>query len=175
LPALAALAIVANAVLLLPYARALWWLHVHTGVPARLVLPVAGVAASALVPSFGAPRTFGPHEGIDVDAPAGTPVVAAADGVVIGNRVTLIGGNVVWIMGAGRRLYYYAHLRELAPGMHMGRRVAAGEQLGTVGNSGNAAATLPHLHFAVYAVSSRFYPLRYAALDPYPLLANGAR
>jgi murein DD-endopeptidase MepM/ murein hydrolase activator NlpD len=175
LHAVVALAVLANLALLLPYARGLWWLHAATGAPARLVLPVAGVVAAALQPSFGVPRVFGPHEGIDIAAPFGTPVLAAADGVVIGNRVTRIGGNVVWIMGAGRRLYYYAHLRELAPGMRMGRRVAAGEQLGTVGNTGNAAATLPHLHFAIYTVSSSFYPLRYEALDPYPLLVNGAR
>jgi len=162
----------ANALLLFPYARALWWLHLYRVAPGTSVLPVQGVGARELNPSFGAPRSGGPHAGIDIAAPAGTPVLAAADGVIIGNRVTAIGGNVLWLIGAGRRLYYYAHLRELASGMRMGRSVSAGEPLGTVGNTGNAVGTAPHLHFGIYLVTSRFYPLRYEAIDPYPILMN---
>jgi murein DD-endopeptidase MepM/ murein hydrolase activator NlpD len=52
----------------------------------------------------------------------------------------------------------------------MGRLVTAGEPLGTVGTSGNAALTPPHLHFGIYVVESDFYPLRYEAIDPYPML-----
>jgi len=167
--------IAANAVLLIPYGRALWWLHVYGTVPRHYVVPVKAVSRQALTPSFGAPRYFGPHEGIDIPAPAGTPVLAAAAGVVIGNRRTAIGGNVLWVMGTGRRLYYYAHLRELAPGMHMGRRVAAGERIGSVGNTGDAATTPPHLHFAIYEVRSQFYPMRYRPIDPYPLLVENDR
>jgi murein DD-endopeptidase MepM/ murein hydrolase activator NlpD len=158
------------AVLAFPYARALWWLHVDRQLPAELVIPVAGVAADQLEATFGAPRGDHAHEGIDILAPAGTPVLAAAEGVVIGNRQTAIGGVVLWILGGGRRLYYYAHMRELAPGMLMGRKVGAGEQLGTVGNTGNAIHTPPHLHFAIYRVMSSFYPMRYYAVDPYPVL-----
>jgi len=165
---------VANGVLLLPHARALWWQHVYRTPPARWLIPVAGVPVESVSPSFGAPRSMGPHEGIDVAAADGTPVVAAADGVVIGNRQTMIGGHVLWLMGTGGRLYYYAHMRELAPRMTMGRFVAAGEQIGSVGNSGNASTTLPHLHFATYLVTSRFYPMRYHPIDPYPLLAAAA-
>lgn len=164
--------LVANGVLVLPYLRALWWLHAYRTVPAAVVLPVRGASPQELSPSFGAPRYAGPHEGIDIVAPFGTPVVAAAGGVVIGNRPTAIGGNVVWLMGAGRRMYYYAHLRELAPGMHMGRFVTAGEQIGTVGDTGNAVGTPPHLHFAIYLVTSWFYPLRHHAIDPYPILVE---
>jgi murein DD-endopeptidase MepM/ murein hydrolase activator NlpD len=164
----------ANGVLLLPYARALWWQHVYRTPPERWRIPVAGVPVENLSPSFGAPRAMGPHEGIDIAAADGTPVVAAADGVVIGNRPTMIGGHVLWLMGTGGRLYYYAHLRELAPRMIMGRFVAAGEQIGSVGNSGNASTTVPHLHFAIYLVTSRFYPMRYHPIDPYPLLVAAA-
>jgi murein DD-endopeptidase MepM/ murein hydrolase activator NlpD len=160
----------ANAALLLPYARALWWLHAYSAAPTALAIPVAGVPAAALQASFGAPRTGGTHEGIDIMAPLGTAVLAAADGVIIGNRRTAIGGTVLWVLGSGRRLYYYAHMRELAPGMRMGRLVRAGDRLGAVGNSGNAQHTPPHLHFAIYAVESHFYPLRMTAIDPYPAL-----
>jgi peptidoglycan LD-endopeptidase LytH len=173
----AVLAIIgAYALVLLPYVRGLWWLHGRGGPPAaHLIVPVPGVALEDLVPSFGAPRAHGPHEGIDIAAPAGTPVFAVAEGVILGNRVTEIGGIVLWIMGAERRLYYYAHLQELAPAMRMGRYVAAGEIIGRVGNTGNAAATIPHLHFAVYLVTNDFYPFRLGPMDPYAVLQREAR
>lgn len=161
--------------LLYPYMRGLWWLHRYQVAPASLVLPVRGGNVTDLTASFGAPRAGGPHEGIDLLAASGTPVVAAADGIIIGNRRTEIGGTVLWIMGFGRRLYYYAHLRELAPGMHLGRLVRAGNPIGTVGNTGNAVNTPPHLHFGIYVVTSDFYPLHYEAIDPYPLLVAAPR
>jgi len=160
----------AYALLLLPYARALWWLHTYPELPPHLLVPVAGIALADLRGSFGAHRQHGPHEGIDIPAPAGTPVLAAADGVIIGNRVSGIGGNVLWILGSGRRLYYYAHLREMASGMRMGRRIEAGEVIGSVGNTGNAAGTMPHLHFAIYLVTNDLYPFRFGPMDPYAVL-----
>jgi murein DD-endopeptidase MepM/ murein hydrolase activator NlpD len=165
----------AYAVILMPYVRALWWLHAGGEPAAHLLVPVEGVALENLRSSFGAPRAHGPHEGIDIAAPAGTPVFAVAEGVIIGNRVSQIGGNVLWIMGRGRRLYYYAHLRELAQGMRMGRHIAAGELIGRVGNTGNAAATIPHLHFAIYLVTNDFYPFRLGPMDPYAVLQREAR
>ena len=168
-------AVAAYVVVLLPYVRALWWLHAGGEPAAHLLVPVQGVALEDLRPSFGAQRAHGPHEGIDIAAPAGTPVFAVAEGVIIGNRVTQIGGNVLWIMGRGRRLYYYAHLRELDPAMRMGRYVAAGEFIGRVGNTGNAAATIPHLHFAIYLVTNDFYPFRLGPMDPYAVLQREGR
>lgn len=165
----------AYSVVLMPYVRALWWLHAGGEPASHLLVPVEGVALERLRSSFGAPRAQGPHEGIDIAAPAGTPVLAVAEGVIIGNRVTRIGGNVLWIMGRGRRLYYYAHLQELAPGMRMGRHVAAGELIGRVGNTGNAARTIPHLHFAIYIVTNDFYPFRIGPMDPYAVLQREAR
>lgn len=165
-------AVLAYAVVLWPYARALWWLHVHRQPAPVLLIPVAGFPARELEANFGAPRRGHIHEGIDIMSPAATPVLATASGIVIGNRRTLIGGIVLWVLGAGRRLYYYAHMRELAPGMRMGRYIEAGTHIGTVGNTGNAATTPPHLHFAIYEVTSSFYPLRYHPIDPYPLLAR---
>jgi len=153
-----------------PYARALLWLHGEPSSPSSLVLPVDGIRREQLNQSFRAPRAHGPHEGIDIAAAAGTPVRAAADGIIVGNRTTKVGGIVLWVLGSGRRLYYYAHLQQLAPGMRMGRRVAAGEQIGAVGNTGNAAKTIPHLHFAIYLVANDFFPLDIGPMDPYAVL-----
>ncbi|HWP69847.1 MAG TPA: M23 family metallopeptidase, partial [Gemmatimonadaceae bacterium] len=99
---------------------------------------------------FGAPRDAGArsHHGIDIFAKRGTPVVAAAAGVV--NRVneTNIGGKVVWLRDSRGNSLYYAHLdsQAVSPGM----RVEIGDVLGFVGNTGNARSTPPHLHFGVY-------------------------
>lgn len=99
---------------------------------------------------FGAPRDAGArsHHGIDIFAERGTPVVAAATGVV--NRVneTDIGGKVVWLRDVFGNSLYYAHLdsQAVSSGMH----VEVGDTLGFVGNTGNARTTPPHLHFGVY-------------------------
>jgi murein DD-endopeptidase MepM/ murein hydrolase activator NlpD len=150
-----------------PHVRAFW--RVATAeAPSTLVVPVQGVKRATLRSSFGAPRPGNrQHQGIDILAPRGTLVVAADAGVVTGTRPNRLGGNVVWAAGAGRRLYYYAHLQEVAADVGPGRLLAAGDVLGSVGTSGNAAGGPPHLHFGIYAVSH----LRFAAIDPHPLLA----
>ena len=99
---------------------------------------------------FGAPRDAGArsHHGIDIFARRGTPVVAAAPGVV--NRVdeTNIGGKVVWLRDVFGNSLYYAHLDRQA--VSSGMQVSTGDTLGFVGNTGNARTTPPHLHFGVY-------------------------
>jgi murein DD-endopeptidase MepM/ murein hydrolase activator NlpD len=98
---------------------------------------------------FGAPRSGDrSHHGIDIFAERGTPVVAAAPGVV--NRVneTPIGGKVVWLRDTLGSSLYYAHLDSQA--VSSGMRVDIGDTLGFVGNTGNARTTPPHLHFGVY-------------------------
>ncbi len=158
-----------------PYLRGSLWIHLRRAAPEGYVLPLPALRVPQVKPGFGAPRAHGPHEGIDLFAPAGTPVLAVAEGIVIENRPTPIGGNIVWVLGSARRLYYYAHLSEVAPGARRGSKVAAGERVGAVGNTGNAASTPPHLHFAIYSVTSNFLPLRYEARDPYPLLLAHGR
>jgi murein DD-endopeptidase MepM/ murein hydrolase activator NlpD len=134
--------------------------------PAVYRIPVEGVRAAGLRDSWHAPRPGGRrHEGIDIFARRGTPVVATAPGRVIKVGHNRLGGNVVTVAGAGAQLYYYAHLERFAA-VEVGDKVRAGTVLGYVGNTGNAAGTPPHLHFGVY-------PLRNAlrAVNPYPLLA----
>jgi peptidoglycan LD-endopeptidase LytH len=90
------------------------------------------------------------HEGIDIFAARGTPVVAASDGVVTSVGENRLGGKVVWVWNPSRRVrLYYAHLQDQM--VRTGTLVSAGDTLGTVGNTGNAKTTPPHLHFGISA------------------------
>jgi len=144
---------------------------------AGLTIPVEGIDASALEDSFLEPR--GPdgtrlHEAIDIVAPAGTPVLAAAGGRIAKLHNSTAGGKAIYIRsGDGLRLYYYAHLRDYARNLDEGDRVAAGDPLGTVGSSGNAEPDTPHLHFAVLETSADAQWWEPAnAINPYPLLTG---
>jgi murein DD-endopeptidase MepM/ murein hydrolase activator NlpD len=116
-----------------------------------LAFPVHGVGTRAIGSRFGAPRDGGArdHHGIDIFAPRGTPVLASAPGIVNRVRETERGGRVVWLRDERRSLsLYYAHLDSQL--VANGTRVAIGDTLGTVGNTGNARTTPPHLHFGIY-------------------------
>ena len=127
-----------------------------------LSFPVAGKKYENLISFWGAPRDGGqrPHEGVDIAAPRGTPVVAAADGIVSQVTTNHLGGLVIYQQDTEHNLtLYYAHLdRQLATS---GQRVKRGDTLGLVGNTGNATTTGPHLHFGVY-------PNFRGATDPLP-------
>jgi peptidoglycan LD-endopeptidase LytH len=129
-----------------------------------LVFPVEGVDATAIGSGFGDPRDRGAraHEGVDIFAPRGTPVLAVADGWVQKARNTPTGGLVIWLTdGTSALTYYYAHLDEIH--VRAGAHVRAGDVIGTVGNSGNARGASPHLHFAVYRPArSPSIPHRYS-------------
>jgi murein DD-endopeptidase MepM/ murein hydrolase activator NlpD len=147
--------------------RTAWALVRYSGSPGALALPVHGVKRAALHSSFGEPRSgHRKHQGIDIFARRGTPVVAAAEGVVVRIGTTdRLGGNTVWVAGKPSTLYYYAHLDGFRPGLRVGEHVGAGDVLGRVGNTGNARTTPPHLHFGVYPAVRAFWPV-----DPTPLL-----
>ncbi|MGH7465666.1 MAG: M23 family metallopeptidase, partial [Longimicrobiales bacterium] len=100
-----------------------------------LQFPVAGADVSSIGGVFGDPRDEGvrAHEGVDITAPRGTPVLAVADGYVEQARNTPTGGLVIWQAdAAGGLTYYYAHLDELL--VQAGTYVEAGNVIGTVGN-----------------------------------------
>jgi murein DD-endopeptidase MepM/ murein hydrolase activator NlpD len=130
---------------------------------ASLTFPIEGRDGHGLASSFGDPRDSGgrEHQGIDIFAPRGTRVVAAADGWVSLGTTNNLGGNVVWIRTSRGQSHYYAHLDErlVSPGTH----VRAGEAIGTVGNTGNARTTAPHLHFGIYRDGA-------GAIDPFPFV-----
>jgi hypothetical protein len=89
------------------------------------------------------------HEGIDIFALRGTPVVAVADGVISQRVDGLISGLAVELTDSIGFEYFYAHLEAIAPGVEHGSYVTEGQVLGYVGNTGNAVNSAPHLHFEV--------------------------
>jgi peptidoglycan LD-endopeptidase LytH len=130
-----------------------------------LLMPVSGVPVKRVANTWKAPRSGGrKHEGQDIFAKRGTPVVSATNGVVVRVGSNKLGGNVVSVVGNGGRLYYYAHLDRYAEGIAPGSEVFAGDTLGYVGTTGNAHNTPPHLHFGVYTASG--------AVDPLPMLVD---
>ncbi len=137
-----------------------------TQAPAEtLAMPVAGVRVSQVADTWGAPRPGGrSHQGQDIFAPRDTPIYAAAAGVVTRITDQTLGGNSVFVTGAGGYRYYYTHLEAFATGLYVGQPVTTDTLLGYVGNSGNARTTPTHLHFSVYTPSG--------AIDPLPLLTD---
>lgn len=130
---------------------------------ATLTFPIEGRDGTGITSSFGAPRNGREHHGIDIFAPRGTRVVAAAGGRVSSASTNNLGGNVVWIRTSRGQSHYYAHLDEHL--VRAGTHVRAGEPIGTVGNTGNARSIAPHLHFGIYR--------RGGAIDPFPFVFTG--
>lgn len=139
--------------------------------PARWMVPVAGIRGQDIESTWGAERSGGrKHQGADIFAPKGTAVVAATDGVVVSVGIDRLGGNVVFLLGEGLTIQYYAHLDTWEPGLREGQHVKQGDRLGTVGNTGNAATTPSHLHFGI----SRVQPIRMRRVrfDPMDVLGD---
>jgi murein DD-endopeptidase MepM/ murein hydrolase activator NlpD len=116
-----------------------------------LTFPVAGRSTRSIGSFFGDPREAGrrEHHGVDIFAPRGTPVVAAAEAIVSRVDTTPVGGRVIWLRDSERRAsIYYAHLNEIL--VEEDIRVQPGDTIGRVGNTGNARTTPPHLHFGLY-------------------------
>lgn len=132
------------------------------GPPQALPMPVAPRGPLArLTDTWGAPRSGGRrHEGIDIFAPKGTPVVSTTRGVVTRVGTNRLGGQVVGVLGPALEFHYYAHLDRFGD-FREGDLVQPGDVLGFVGNTGNARGTPPHLHYGIY---------RQGALNPYPRL-----
>lgn len=137
------------------------------------VFPVAGPVE--FIDSWGYPRMMGTpsahwHQGTDIFAAAGTPLVASENGVLARIGTGTLGGNKLWVVGESGNEYYYAHLSSFAEGISNGKRVRAGEVVGFVGDTGNAKGTSPHLHFEIH-------PGGIGPANPYPLLkaAYGSR
>ncbi|HEX9525120.1 MAG TPA: M23 family metallopeptidase [Reyranella sp.] len=112
-----------------------------------------------------APRVVRPlfmHDGADLVAPTGTPVYAAADGVVIGAALNGGYGNWIRIDHQGKLSTVYGHLSSFAPGIQEGARVSQGELIGFVGNTGRSTGA--HLHFEILSNGKAVDPLAYPEL-----------
>ena len=131
------------------------------GIQPTLAFPVEGRDTEAIRSGFGVDRDGGRrvHHGVDIFAPRGTPVLAAAEGTVEA-RLNRLGGKVVWQRVPGLGSLYYAHLDSQAVTAGIAR---VGDTIGFVGNTGNAVTTPPHLHFGIYARPG-------GPVDPFPFL-----
>lgn len=126
----------------------------------KIEIPIRSVKKSQITDTFGAPRGADRrHQGQDIFAPRHTPIYSATGGYVWRIGENALGGNTVWIIGAGGRVYYYAHLEIYAENLKVGDAVTTETILGYVGTSGNANGTPPHLHFGVYTSSGAVNPL----------------
>ena len=144
--------------------------------PAGLAIPVAGIKKAQLSDTFTQARAGGAraHDAIDIMAPRGTPVVAAAPGKIEKLFDSKGGGGITaYVRSAdGQWIYYYAHLDRYAPGLAEGQSVQRGTPLGTVGSTGNANPEGPHLHFAIHRMRPGEKWYQGSAVNPYPLLAG---
>jgi murein DD-endopeptidase MepM/ murein hydrolase activator NlpD len=144
--------------------------------PSGIAIPVAGIKPEALADTYTQSRSGGAriHNAIDIMAPHGTPVVAAAPGTVEKIYDSKGGGGLtVYVRSPDKRwMFYYAHLQGYAPGLKEGQAVKQGDAIGTVGSTGNANPAGPHLHFAVnkMAAGEKWYDG--TPINPYPLLAG---
>ncbi|WP_024889268.1 M23 family metallopeptidase [Luteimonas huabeiensis] len=146
-----------------------------TDATAALLVPVQGVGREALHDTFSDARGAGrPHDAIDIMAPAGTPVLAVADGHVEKLFDSERGGLTLYqFEPGGRYAYYYAHLQGYAPGIEEGRALRRGETIGYVGSTGNADPAAPHLHFAIFRLGPERRWWEGEAINPYPYLRDG--
>jgi Peptidase family M23 len=144
--------------------------------PAHIIFPV--VAQAQYTDDFGQPRPGGPHQGIDIIAGKKSAAVAAEAGKVKYWTTSPTAGCMLYLYGQSGTTYYYIHLnndltmrndnrgkcvRGTAYAVKNGARVAAGQQVGYVGDSGDANGVHPHLHFEVHPNGGK-------ATDPYPYL-----
>ncbi|HEX8124858.1 MAG TPA: M23 family metallopeptidase [Allosphingosinicella sp.] len=145
--------------------------------PTGVAIPVAGVKAGDLQDTYTQSRAGGArvHNAIDIMAPHGTPVVAAAPGRVEKLFNSKGGGGITAYVRSpdGQWMFYYAHLQAYAPGLKEGQAIKQGDAIGTVGSTGNANPAGPHLHFAVNKMASGEKWYDGTPVNPYPLLAGG--
>ncbi|MFN2388350.1 MAG: murein hydrolase activator EnvC [Actinomycetota bacterium] len=128
-------------------------------VSGNMTCPVAGPVS--FVDSWGAPRAGHTHQGVDMMAGYGTPVVAITNGTITYAAWDGSGGNMIFLTGDDGHAYWYMHNQQ---NLVTGGRVSVGQQIATVGDTGNAEGS-PHVHF-------EYHPGGGGAINPYPLVAS---
>jgi peptidoglycan LD-endopeptidase LytH len=141
-----------------------------------LAFPISPKDKPRIISVWGVDRDGGArrHEGIDIAAAKRTPLLACADGYINSTRENNLGGKVVFLRPDGKDYsLYYAHLDEVL--VQEGQRVRQGDTIGRVGNTGNAAHTVPHLHFGIYTYDGAINPLPFIEVNrpqPQPVAAS---
>lgn len=131
----------------------------------RIAMPLEDVSRREVTDTWQAARGVGRrHEGQDIFAAKGTPILSATNGYIYKIGENNLGGQTVSVISSGGRIYYYAHLDSYARGIEVGDRVTTRTVLGYVGTTGNAQGTPPHLHFGIYTLTG--------AINPLPLLTD---
>ncbi len=142
-----------------------------------LLIPVQGVTASQLSDTFTDARSADRlHDAIDIMAPAGTPVLAVADGRAEKLFDSKLGGLTLYQFNRdGTLAYYYAHLQRYADGLSEQQLIKRGQVIGYVGATGNASPEAPHLHFAIFVLGPEKQWWKGEAVNPYPRLVRRPR
>jgi murein DD-endopeptidase MepM/ murein hydrolase activator NlpD len=144
--------------------------------PNGLAVPVSGMPIERLSDTYTQSRAGGAraHNAIDIMAPRGTPVIAAAPGTIEKLYFSEGGGGIsAYVRSPDRQwIFYYAHLDSYAPGLAEGQVIERGDPIGRVGSTGNASPAGPHLHFAIHRMAEGESWHEGTPINPYPLLAG---
>jgi murein DD-endopeptidase MepM/ murein hydrolase activator NlpD len=142
--------------------------------PGKLMVPVDGMRLAGIKDTFDQPRgTERHHEALDIMAPKGTKVIAAADGKVVKLFTSKPGGLTIYQFDPTEKYaYYYAHLDRYADGLQEGAEIKRGDLIGYVGVTGNSDPNAPHLHFAVFELTPEKQWWKGTPVNPYPLLGE---
>jgi peptidoglycan LD-endopeptidase LytH len=144
--------------------------------PGSIIIPVEGIRPESLIDTFSDARTEGRvHEAIDIPAPVGTAVLAAADGKIVKFHDSVAGGITIYQLSEdGKYFFYYAHLQRRADDIKEGDTIRQGKVIAYVGDTGNAGVGNYHLHFSITTATD---PKRFwegVAINPYPVLKGSA-
>jgi len=148
-----------------------------------MIFPVVGEAR--YTNDFGDSRSQGSHQGNDIMAPRHSVAVASEAGTVKFHTTSWAAGCMLYLYGQSGTTYLYIHLNNdlgkandnrgkcvpgtaYAPGLRSGAKVAAGQAVGFVGDSGDANGVAPHVHFEMH-------PRNGGATNPFPHLNRAAR
>jgi murein DD-endopeptidase MepM/ murein hydrolase activator NlpD len=139
----------------------------------EMIVPVRGYTGAMIHDSYDEVRGgTRKHEALDILAARGTPVLSATSGRILKLFDSKAGGLMVYAADSTERfILMYAHLDAYQPGLVEGQRLTQGQQLGTVGTTGNAPANVPHLHFAVAKSADVRLWWKGSPVNPYPLLS----
>jgi murein DD-endopeptidase MepM/ murein hydrolase activator NlpD len=136
----------------------------------RLAFPVEGFDSGQVVDTYDQARDGRRHEALDILATRGTPVLAVEDGRVEKLFTSQRGGLTVYQFDPTETYcYYYAHLDRYETGLQEKQIVRRGDRIGYVGATGNADATAPHLHFAIFKLGPERHWWEGTPLNPYSL------